>query len=48
MRGLCRLTPPYYFSFDAPVRDQALPHVVAPLAKKRNNVRADVIFAKDL
>jgi hypothetical protein len=46
--GLSRRAPANHCRFYGSVRGQASPRAVAPLAKKRNDVRADVIFAKDL
>jgi hypothetical protein len=40
--------PAKYHGLNAPVRDHASPPAIAPLAQERNDVRADVIFAKDL
>jgi hypothetical protein len=40
--------PAKYRSLNAPVSAHASPRAIAPLAQERNNVRADVIFAKDL
>jgi hypothetical protein len=45
---LSRDAPANHCRFYASVRGQASPGAVAPSAKKRNNVRADVIFAQDL
>jgi hypothetical protein len=45
---MSRRAPADHCGLYASVRRQASPRTLAPLAKKRNDVRADVIFAKDL